>query len=219
MLADVSFGSKADMQRTSRCPLSANSRRSRCRPITLQVSKCWGRLNGASGRIIGLEACSPWQLFFFDRCPFWASKFLNNFFQPMTRLFYWAHPPFGRLPKECGCWPVAVPRAAHPPRLAPKVQMSGSQRVPLLTGMNANGGADAGHKRRLENRLMVRRRERSHPAWPGSSKNFRVSVKVKINIAVRLRASRQYQGPDLTGRRGSFTRSSLLFCYRPDSQG
>ena len=38
--------------------------------------------------------------------------------------------------------------------------MSGSQRVPLLTGMNANGGADAGHKRRLENRLMVRRRER-----------------------------------------------------------
>ena len=207
------------MPRTSRCPLSANSRRSRCRPITLQVSKCWGRLNGASGRIIGLEACSPWQLFFFDRCPFWASKFLNNFFRPMTQLFYRAHPPFGRLPKECGCWPVAVPRAAHPPRLAPKVQMSGSQRVPLLTGMNANGGADAGHKRRLENRLMVRRRERSHPAWPGSSKNFRVSVKVKINIAVRLRASRQYQGPDLTGRRGSFTRSSLLFCYRPDSQG
>ena len=161
----------------------------------------------------------PWQPFFFDRCSFWASKFLNNFIRPMTRLFYSAHPPFGRLPKECGCWPVAVPRAAHPPRLAPKVQMSGSQRVPLLTGMNANGGADAGHKRRLENRLMVRRRERSHPAWPGSSKNFRVSVKVKINIAVRLRASRQYQGPDLTGRRGSFTRSSLLFCYRPDSQG
>jgi hypothetical protein len=199
------------VQRTSRCPLRANSRRSRCRPISLQVSKCWGRLNGASGRIIGLETCSPWQPFVFDRCPFWASKFLNNFFQPMTRLFYRAHPPFGRLPKECGCWPVAVPRAAHPPRLAPKVQMSGSQRVPLLTGMNANGGADAGHKRRLENRLMVRRRERSHPAWPGSSKNFRVSVKVKINIAARLRASRQYQGPDLTGRRGSFTRSSLLF--------
>jgi CRP-like cAMP-binding protein len=62
--------------------------------------------------------------------------------------------------------------------------------------MNANGGADAGHKRRLENRLMVRRRERSRPAWPGSSKNFRVSVKVKINIAARLRASRQYHGKD-----------------------
>jgi hypothetical protein len=114
MLADVSFGSKADMQRTSRCPLSANSRRSRCRPVSLQVSKCWGRLNGASGRIIGLEACSPWQPFFFDRCPFWASKFLNNFIRPMTRLFYRAHPPFGRLPKECGCWPVAVPRAGTP---------------------------------------------------------------------------------------------------------
>jgi hypothetical protein len=28
-----------------------------------------------------------------------------------------------------------------------------------LTIMNANGGADAGHKRRPENRLMVRRRD------------------------------------------------------------
>ena len=98
------------------------------------------------------------------------------------------------------------------PDFAPKVQMPGCQRVPLWAGMNANGGADAGHKRRLENRLMVRRREQSRPAWPGSSKNFRVSVKVTINIAARLRASRQYQGPDLTGRRGSFTRSSLL-CF------
>ena len=36
--------------------------------------------------------------------------------------------------------------------------------------------------------------------------------KVKIkNIAARLRASRQCQDPDLTGRRGSFTRSSLLY--------
>ena len=32
----------------------------------------------------------------------------------------------------------------------------------------------------------------------------------KSNIAARLRASRQYHGLDLTGRRGSFTRSSLL---------
>ena len=30
------------------------------------------------------------------------------------------------------------------------------------------------------------------------------------NIAACLRASRQCHGPDLTGRRGSFTRSSLL---------
>ena len=37
--------------------------------------------------------------------------------------------------------------------------------------------------------------------------------KIEIeNIAARLRASRQYQGPDLTGRRGLFTRSSLL-CF------
>jgi hypothetical protein len=41
---------------------------------------------------------------------------------------------------------------------------------------------------------------------------------VENNIAARLWASRQYRGPDLTGRRGSFTRSSLLCCYRPDSQ-
>jgi hypothetical protein len=194
--------------------LSANSR-----PISIQVSACCRRLNGASGKIIGLEACSPSSPSFFDRCLFWALKFLNNFIRPMTRLFCRAHSPFGRLPKECGCWPVAVPRAAHPPRLCAEGSVSGSQRVPPWAGMNANGGADAGHKRRLENRLMVRRRERSRPAWPGSSKNFRVSVKVTINIAARLRASRQYQGPDLTGRRGSFTRSSLLCCYRPDSQG
>ena len=219
---------KADIDRWVRnVRFCAISEHRRCRPISLQVGECCRRLNGASGRIIGLgHVLSPLLTWlppgsspFLDRCLFWASKFLNNFIRPMTRLFYSAHPPFGRLPKECGCWPVAVPRAAHPPRLAPKVQMSGSQRVPLLTGMNANGGADAGHKRRLENRLMVRRRERSRPAWPGSSKNFRVSVKVTINIAARLRASRQYQGPDLTGRRGSFTRSSLLFYYRSDSQG
>jgi len=37
--------------------------------------------------------------------------------------------------------------------------------------MNANSGADAGHKRRLENRLMVRRRNPYglRPAWPESS--------------------------------------------------
>ena len=52
---------------------------------------------------------------------------------------------------------------------------------------------------------------RISPAWRESSKNFRVSVEVKINIAARLRAPRQYRDLDLTGRRGSFTRSSLLF--------
>ena len=33
--------------------------------------------------------------------------------------------------------------AASPPRLEPKVSGSGSQRVPLLAIINANGGADA----------------------------------------------------------------------------
>src|SRR5262245_12139645 len=65
---------------------------------------------------------------------------------------------------------------------------------------------------------MVRRRDHSRQAWLEGSKNFRVSVSVRSNIAARLRASRQYQGLDLTGRRGSFTRSSLLVCYRPDSR-
>src|SRR4029453_10767280 len=59
---------------------------------------------------------------------------------------------------------------------------------------------------------------RISPAWRESSKNFRVSVEVKINIAARLRAPRQYRDLDLTGRRGSFTRSSLLCLYKPDSQ-
>ena len=153
----------------------------------------------------------PWQPFLFRSLPFLGVK--------VPQQLYWADDStlllgplnIWMLPKECGCWPVAVPRAAHPPRLCAEGSDAGSQRVPLLTGMNANGGADAGHKRRLENRLMVRRRERSRPAWPGSSKNFRVGVKVTINIVARLRASRQYQDPDLTGRRGSFTRSSLLF--------
>ena len=161
----------------------------------------------------------PWQPFFFRSLPFLGVKVPQQLYSADDSTLLQGPHTIWTPPKECGCWPVAVPRAHTRPDFAPKVQMSGSQRVPLLTGMNANGGADAGHKRRLENRLMVRRRERSRQAWPGSSKNFRVSVKVKINIAARLRASRQYQGPDLTGRRGSFTRSSLLCYYRPDSQG
>ena len=61
----------------------------------------------------------------------------------------------------------------------------------------------SGHKRRSENRLMVR---------TDVVRKDRGGV-VKINIAARLRASRQYKGVDLTGRRGSFTRSSLLFVF------
>jgi len=58
--------------------------------------------------------------------------------------------------------------------------------------MNANGGADAGHKRRLENRLMVRRRDPygSRPAWPESSKNFRVNVRPRLKILPRASGHR-----------------------------
>ena len=45
------------------------------------------------------------------------------------------------------------------PDFEPKVSGLGSQRVPLLMVMNASSGTDASHKRRLEYRLMVRRRD------------------------------------------------------------
>jgi hypothetical protein len=47
--------------------------------------------------------------------------------------------------------------AAPRPDLELKVSGSGSQRVPLLTIMNANGGADAVINGGLKYRLMVRR--------------------------------------------------------------
>src|SRR5262245_47558038 len=114
---------------------------------------------------------------------FLAVKVLNNFNRPMTRLFYKARPPFGRLPKDCGWWhPVVGPEGGTPaPTLSRRFRGSGSQRVLLSTVMNANGGADAGHKRRLENRLMVRRRGpyRSRRRGSGVRRTFRVNVKVK----------------------------------------
>jgi len=219
---------KADIDRWVRnVRFCAISEHPRCRPISLQVSECCRRLNGASGRIIGLgHVLSPLLTWlppgsspFLDRCLFWASKFLNNFIRPMTRLFYGTHPPFGRHRRNAAVGQSRSLGRHTRPDFAPKVQISGSQRVPLLMGMNANGGADAGHKRRPENRLMVRRRERSRRRGPGVRRTFESVLRSKTYIAARLRASRQYQGPDLTGRRGSFTRSSLLFCYRPDSQG
>jgi len=71
-------------------------------------------------------------------------KFINNFIRPMTRLFYLARPPFERQPKDCGCLAsLSVPRVAPRPDFEPKVSGSGSQRVPLLTFMSDNGGADA----------------------------------------------------------------------------
>ena len=128
----------------------------------------------------------------------------------MTQLFYRANPPFGRHRRNAAVGQSPSLGRHTRPDFAPKVQISGSQRVPLLMGMNANGGADAGHKRRPENRLMVRRRERSRMRGPGVRRTFESVLRSKTYIAARLRASRQYQGPDPTGRRGSFTRSSLL---------
>jgi len=54
--------------------------------------------------------------------------------------------------------------------------------------MRRSSGADAGHKRRLENRLMMRRHDpvRVATAWS------------KSILPRRFRATRQYQGLDLT---------------------
>src|SRR5262249_1759874 len=116
---------------------------------------------------------------------FWPSKFsttlIDRRLDSSTRLAHHldAHRRVGAGGKVVG------PEGGTPaPTLSRRFRGSGSQRVPLSTVMNANGEADAGHKRRLENRLMVRRRDPygSRPAGPESSKNFRVSVKVKINM-------------------------------------
>ena len=150
------------------------------------------------------EGCpSRWQPFFFwvagsiiDRMicieesrGFLAVKVLNNFNRSTTRLFYKARPPFGRLPKDCGWWhPVVGPEGGTPaPTLSRRFRGSGSQRVPLSTVMNANGGADAGHKRRLENRLMVRRRDPygSRRRGSGVRRTFESMLRSRINIAAR----------------------------------
>src|SRR5262249_60967880 len=89
---------------------------------------------------------------------FLGVKVLNNFNRPMTRLFYKARPPFGRLPKDCGWWhPVVGPQGGTPaPTLSRRFRGSGSQRVPLSTVMNANGGGQAVVKSGWQNVLVVR---------------------------------------------------------------
>jgi len=51
--------------------------------------------------------------------PSWRCQgFLNSFFnRRTTRLFCRARTPFGRPPKDCGCWPVTIPSAGYPPGL------------------------------------------------------------------------------------------------------
>src|SRR5262249_10157727 len=120
---------------------------------------------------------------------FLAVKVLNNFNRPMTRLFYKPPPPFGPQRKDCG-WgpPVVGPEGGTPaPTLSRRFRGSGSQRVLLSTVMNANGGADAGHKRRLENRLMVRRRDPygSRRRGSGVRRTFESMLRSRINIAAR----------------------------------
>ena len=49
--------------------------------------------------------------------PSWRCQgFLNSFFnRRTTRLFCRARTPFGRPPKDCGCWPVTIPSEGYPP--------------------------------------------------------------------------------------------------------
>jgi hypothetical protein len=97
----------------------------------------------------------------------------------------------------------------------PKVRTLGEPTGTALDRHEVKWQGRCCHKRRLKNRLMVRGCDPQglRSAWLREfflRSTFEVSVTIKINIAARLRAPRQYQDLDLTGRRGSFTRSSLL---------
>ncbi|MGC1924517.1 MAG: hypothetical protein WA706_11950, partial [Pseudolabrys sp.] len=65
-----------------------------------------------------------------------------NLIENNSTLLNGAH-TIGRPPKDCGCWPVCAFGRHTRPGFEPKVSGSGSQRVPLLTIMNGNGGVDA----------------------------------------------------------------------------
>ncbi len=107
------------------------------------------------------------------------------------------------------------------PDFVPKVQMLGEPTGTAIDDHERQWWGRCYRKRRPENRLMVRRRDPfgSRQRGPRVRRSVESMLRSRNNIAARLRASRQYQSPDLTGRRGSFTRSSLLCCYRPNSQG
>src|SRR5262249_24606767 len=79
-------------------------------------------------------------------------------------------------------------RPAHHLEAHRRIAAGGTQSlVPRAAVMNANGGADAGHKRRLENRLMVRRRDpyRSRRRGSGVRRTFESMLRSRINIAAR----------------------------------
>ena len=115
-------------------------------------------------------------------------RFSTALISPGTRLFCRARARF-RPHRRTVAGGQPVPKVGLlAPTLSRRFKVSGSQRVLLL---DAVAGADAGHKRRPENRLMMRRRDpvKVAPAWS------------KSILPRRFRATRQYQGLDLTGAR------------------
>ena len=110
----------------------------------------------------------------------------------------------------------------HPrPDFEPKVQMLGEPTGTAIDDHERQWWGRCCHKRRPENRLMVRGRDPygSRQRGPRVRRTFESMLRSRNNIAARLLGIAAISSPDLTGRRGSFTRSSLLCCYRPDSQG
>jgi hypothetical protein len=74
---------------------------------------------------------------------FGSSKFLNSFIRQMTRLFHRVRSTFGRHRRITAVGQLRSPGRHTRPTLSRRFRCSGSQRVPLLTVMNGNGGADA----------------------------------------------------------------------------
>jgi hypothetical protein len=100
-----------------------------------------GVSNGASGRIVGLRhfclRCSrgfPWQPSFFGSLPFLGAKVPQQLYSADDSTLLQGPPTIWTPPKECGCWPVAVPRAHTRPDFAPKVQMLGEPTGTAIDG-------------------------------------------------------------------------------------
>src|SRR5262249_46023121 len=161
----------------------------RCRWLPSPIPQ---RASGILKPVRCFRAACPRQLFFFwvagsiiDRMicikesrGILSVTVLNNFNRSTTRLFYKARPPFGRLPKDCGWWHSRWSRGRHTrPDFKPKVQRFGEP----------TGTAIDGHERQWRGRCCRKQRAargadvsvQVAPAWLGSSKNFRVNVKVK----------------------------------------
>ena len=102
----------------------------------------------------------PWQPFFFRSLPFLGVKVPQQLYSADNSTLLQGPPTIWTPTEGMRLLASRGPQGGTPaPTLSRRFRSSGSQRVPLLAVMNASGGADAGHKRRLENRLMVRRRD------------------------------------------------------------